>query len=109
MTKTKLISYIITDFLSKSDMKMTEIVWQDIVDKYSVRFKKSGALKQTISRIWDKDNIYRIGHLWEYKDEDAFKQCQKIFKLAEREFKEETGITWKISSNRGIVISYTNF
>ena len=109
MTETKLISYIITDFISKSEMKMAEISWQEIITKYSERFKKAGALRQTISRIWDKDNVYRLGHLWEYKDDSSFKECQKIFKLAEKDFKIETGIVWKISSNRGIIISETKF
>ena len=67
MTETKLISYIITDFISKSEMRMTEISWQEIISKYSEKFKKAGALRQTISRIWDKDNAYRLGHHWEYK------------------------------------------
>ena len=109
MTETKLISYIITDFISKSEMKMAEISWQEIITKYSERFKKAGALRQTISRIWDKANVYRLGHLWEYKDDSSFKECQKIFKLAEKDFKIETGIVWKISSNRGIIISETKF
>ena len=29
MTETKLISYIITDFISKSEMRMEEISWQE--------------------------------------------------------------------------------
>ena len=78
MTETKLISYIITDFISKSEMRMTEISWQEIINKYEEKFKKAGALRQTISRIWDKDNVYRLGHLWEYKDDNAFKECQKF-------------------------------
>ena len=109
MIETKLISYIITDFISKSEMRMAEISWQEIINKYSEQFKKAGALRQTISRIWDKENVYRLGHHWEYRDDFSFKECQKIFKLAEKEFKKETGIVWKISSNRGIVTSETKF
>ncbi len=59
--------------------------------------------------MWDKDNIFRLGHHWEYNDDIAFKKCQKIFKLAEKEFKKATRIVWKISSNRGIVTSETKF
>ena len=90
-------------------MRMAEISWQEIITKYQEKFKKAGALRQTISRIQDKDNVYRLGYLWEYKDDSAFKECQKIFKLAEKDFKIETGIVWKISSNRGIIISETKF
>ena len=88
---------------------MAEILWQEIIIKYAAEFKKAGAIKQTITKVWDKDNVYRLGHLWEYIDYKAFKECQKIFKLAEKEFKIETGIVWKISPNRGIVISETRF
>ena len=62
MTETKLICYIITDFKSKTELRMAEISWQEIITKYSEKFKKAGALRQTISRIWDKDNVYRLGH-----------------------------------------------
>ena len=80
MAETKLISYIVTDFISKSDMRIAEISQQKITTKYSEKFKKAGALRQPISRIWDKENIYRLGHHWEYKDDSAIKDCQKIFK-----------------------------
>jgi hypothetical protein len=33
--------------------------------------------------------------------------CQKIFNEAEAEFKKRTGITWKVFSNRGIVLYET--
>ena len=104
MTETKLISYIITDFISKSEMRMAEISWQEIITKYSEKFKKAGALRQTVSQIWNKEGTLRLGHLWEYKDEKAFVECQKIFKEAELEFKNKTGIVWKVFSNRGIVL-----
>ena len=45
----------------------------------------------------------------EYKDEKAFVECQKIFKEAELEFKNKTGIVWKVFSNRGIVLYDVNY
>ena len=42
--------------------------------------------------------------MWEYKDEKAFIECQKIFRDVEVEFKENTGIVWKVFSNRGIIL-----
>ena len=109
MTETKLISYIITDFISKSEMRMAEIFWQEILNKYSEKFKKAGALRQTVSQIWNKEGTLRLGHLWEYKDEKAFVECQKIFKEAELEFKNKTGSVWKVFSNRGIVLYDVNY
>jgi hypothetical protein len=42
--------------------------------------------------------------LWEYKDEKSFIECQKVFREAEVEFKKRTGITWKVFSNRGVIL-----
>ena len=68
------------------------------------KFKKAGAVKQTASQIWNKEDVLRLGHLWEYKDDKAFIACQKIFNEAETVFKKRTGITWKIFSNRGVIL-----
>ena len=57
--------------------------------------------------IWNKEGALRLGHLWEYKDDKAFIACQKLFKEAEAEFKKRTGITWKLFSNRGVVLYET--
>jgi len=68
------------------------------------KFKNAGVLRQTVSQIWNKEGTIRLGHLWEYKDEKSFVQCQKIFREAEIEFKTKTGIEWKVFSNRGVII-----
>ena len=104
MTESKLMSYITTDFQSKSDMKVVEIEWEKIMNERFDKFKKAGAVKQTVSQIWNKEGVLRLGHLWEYKDDKAFIACQKIFNEAETVFKKRTGITWKIFSNRGVIL-----
>ena len=71
------------------------------------KLKKAGAVRQTVSQIWNKEGALRLGHLWEYKDDKAFIACQKLFKEAEDEFKKRTGITWKVFSNRGVVLYET--
>ena len=109
MSDAKLISYITSDFQTKSDMKVGEIEWEKIMNKNFEKFKKAGALRQTVSQIWNKEGTLRLGHLWEYKDEKAFVECQKIFKEAELEFKNKTGIVWKVFSNRGIVLYDVNY
>jgi len=109
MSDSKLISYITSDFQTKSDMKVGEIEWEKIMNKNFDKFKKAGALRQTVSQIWNKEGTLRLGHLWEYKDEKAFVECQKIFKEAELEFKNKTGIVWKVFSNRGIVLYDVNY
>ena len=109
MTESKLTSYITSDFQSQSDMKVGEIEWQKIMNEHFDKFKKAGAVRQTVSQIWNKEGTLRLGHLWEYKDEKAFIACQKIFNQAEAEFKKRTGITWKVFSNRGIILYDVNY
>ena len=104
MTESKLMSYITSDFQSKSDMKVGEIEWEKIMHERFDKFKRAGAVRQTVSQIWNKEGVLRLGHLWEYKDDKAFIACQKIFNEAETVFKKRTGITWKIFSNRGVIL-----
>ena len=42
MSDTKLMNYITTDFQTKSDMKVGEIEWKNIVDKKFENSKKLG-------------------------------------------------------------------
>jgi len=107
MMESKLISYITSDFQSQSDMKIGEIEWEKIMNEPFDKFKKAGAVSQTVTQIWNKEGTLRLGHLWEYKDDKAFIACQKLFKEAEAEFKKRTGITWKVFSNRGVVLYET--
>jgi hypothetical protein len=104
MSESKLMSYITSDFQSKSDMKVGEIEWEKIMHERFDKFKRAGAVRQTVSQIWNKEGVLRLGHLWEYKDDKAFIACQKIFNEAETEFKKRTEITWKVFSNRGVVL-----
>ena len=57
MYQAKLISYIITDLISKSEMKVTEMKWHEIIAKYADKFEKAGVLRQFVNQIWDKENI----------------------------------------------------
>ena len=68
------------------------------------KFKKAGAIRQTVSQIWNKEGVFRLGTLWEYKDERAFIECQKLFREAEMKFEKKVQIATKDFSNRGIIL-----
>ena len=104
MSESKLMSYITTDFVSKSDMRVGAEEWQAIIEEMLPKFKKAGAIRQTVSQIWNKEGIFRLGTMWEYKDEKAFTECQKLFREAEMKFEQKTKITVKNFSNRGIIL-----
>ena len=67
------------------------------------KFAKAGAIRQTVSQVFNKDGIQRLGNLWEYTDEKAFVDCQLLFREAEQRF-NKTEIPQKLFSNRGVIL-----
>ena len=104
MNESKLMSYITSDFASKSDMKVGAEEWQAIIQEMLPKFKKAGAIRQTVSQIWNKEGVFRLGNMWEYKDEKAFIKCQELFREAEMKFDQKAQISGKNFSNRGIIL-----
>ena len=104
MNESKLMSYITSDFGSKSDMRVGAEEWQAIIEEMLPKFKKAGAIRQTVSQIWNKEGVFRLGTMWEYKDEKAFTECQNLFREAEKKFNQKTQIAVKDFSNRGIIL-----
>ena len=100
-----LMSYIVCDMLSKSDQSVAHDAWIKLIEEMAGKFKTAGATRQAVSQIWNREGTFKLGFMWEYKDEKAFIQCQSLFREAEIEFKKRTGITWKITPNRGIVVN----
>ena len=103
MIESKIMSYITQDFQSKSDLIVGGNEWQKVVLKMKSEFTEAGALRQTVSQVFNKDGIQRLGNMWEYKDEKAFVSCQLLFREAEQKF-QETEIPQKLFSNRGIIL-----
>ena len=60
MNESKLMSYITSDFASKSDMKVGAEEWQAIIQEMLPKFKKAGAIRQTVSQIWNKEGVFRL-------------------------------------------------
>ena len=48
MSDSKLISYITSDFQTRSDMKVGEVEWEKIMNKNFDKFKKAGAIRQLL-------------------------------------------------------------
>ena len=103
MIKSKIMSYITQDFQSKSDLIVGGEEWQKVVLDMQSKFAKAGAIRQTVSQVFNKDGIQRLGNLWEYTDEKAFVDCQLLFREAEQQF-NKTEIPQKLFSNRGVIL-----
>ncbi len=103
MIKSKIMSYITQDFQSKSDLIVGGEEWQKVVLDMQSKFANAGAIRQTVSQVFNKDGIQRLGNLWEYTDEKAFVDCQLLFREAEQKF-NKTEIPQKLFSNRGVIL-----
>ena len=54
MIKSKIMSYITQDFQSKSDPIVEGEEWQKVVLKMQSKFSEAGALRQTVSQVFNK-------------------------------------------------------
>ena len=64
-----LMSYIVCDMLSKSDQTVAHDEWVNVIQEMSDKFKAAGASRQTVSQIWNRKGAFKLGFMWEYKDE----------------------------------------
>ena len=44
-------SYITSDFQTKSDMIVAEKEWSNIIESMTKKFKSAGAIRQTVSQV----------------------------------------------------------
>ena len=102
MSEAKLINYSTADFATKSDMELALYKWKEVRDKIMQELKAKGLMRFTILRIWNKEGIFRLGYLFEYRDESAYNDCQEIWQQQESNVQENAPV--KIFANRGIVL-----
>ena len=102
MEDSKLINYSTADYGSKADMELSLYRWKEKRDQLMPKLKSKGLLRFSILRIWNKEGIFRLGYLFEYKDETAYKNCQDIWQQEESSVKASSPV--KIFANRGIVL-----
>ena len=80
MKKSKLINYTTQDFVSEKELELKLFRWNNIKDKYLPKLKANGILRIVTTKVWNKEGVSRLGHLFEYEDEKAYQKCQPIFK-----------------------------
>ena len=102
MTESTLLNYTTADFSTKADMEIRIYRWQEQREKYLPKLQEKGMLRFTITRVWNKEGVFRIGYLFEYKNEKAFKDCQDIWQEIESKMKAEQAV--KVFANRGVVL-----
>ena len=59
-------------------------------------------LRRAVTQIWNKEHSYRVGIVFEYRDQEAYKTCQGL--LEEHYLPAVEGLTTKVVGSRGIVV-----
>ena len=54
-------------------MLITLYNWQDDIDKFLSKLKSKRLIRHVIIRVWNRDGSFKLGYLFEYKDENACK------------------------------------
>jgi len=54
-----------------------------------IRLDRKGLKRYSITRIWNKEDQFQLGHIFGYKNEQAMKECLPISKVIEKKFKDK--------------------
>ncbi len=103
--ESKLMSFVTADLICQSHLDKTLSTWDSIINDMEKEFVKSKVIRHTVTKIWNKDGIYRIGFLWEYPDHESYLKTQVLIKEVKKRFEKETNLPVKNYPNRGIVMS----
>ena len=79
MKKSKLINYTTQDFVSEKELELKLFRRNNIKDKYLPKLKANRILSVFTTKLWNKEGVSRLGHLFEYEDDKAYQKCQLIF------------------------------
>ena len=92
MEDSKLKNYSIAEYGSKADMDLSLYRSKEKRDTLMPMLKAKGLLRFSILRIWNKQGIFRLGYLFEYKDEVVYKSCQEIRMKEESDVKANSPV-----------------
>ena len=98
----KLVNFTTQDFISEKELELASLRWDQVKDSYYKRLKELGLLRIVSLRIWNKENVARLGFVFEYRDEKAFVACQTL--LDKYHAPQVKTFVNKVVGSRGIVL-----
>jgi hypothetical protein len=103
MSNTALMNYSIRDFANNEDLKLY-LERQDAAFSPEVTklFTDAGMLRRVVTRIWNKQHAFRVGILFEYRDQAAFEDCKPL--LEQYYLSAVEGLATKVEGSRGVVV-----
>ena len=84
-----LINITIQTFKTENELELSISKWDIVKEKYMPSFKDKGLVRYSITRIWNKKEQFQLGHIFEYKDENAMQNCIPVWNEIEKKFKDK--------------------
>ena len=69
-----LISYTLNSFSSEAEMDLFVNFFEKIGKEFFENLKRYGLIRWRLNQVWNKDGIFQLASLFEYKDEEAYKK-----------------------------------
>lgn len=103
MTTTTMINYSTRDFATKEQLELYLLRQEKAFSPEVIKlFTDAGMLRRAVTQIWNKEQSFRVGIVFEYRDQDAYIACQAL--LEEHYLPAVEGLTTKVVGSRGVVV-----
>ena len=74
-----MINYSTRDFATTEQRKLYLLRQEKPFSPEVIKlFTEAGMLRRAVTQIWNKEQSYRVGIVFEYRDQDAYKACQAL-------------------------------
>ena len=80
MKNSKLINYTTQDFVSEKELELKLFRWNNVKDKYLPKLKANGILRMVTTKVWNKEGVSRLGHLFDMEMIKHIKSVNQFFK-----------------------------
>ncbi len=77
-TDTPLSTFNMLTFKSEAHLMLWVSFWEEYGEAFFSDLSKQGCKRVTFNRVWNKEGQYKASSLFEYKNAEAFKACQKV-------------------------------
>ena len=103
VTNVSMINYSTRDFATKEQLELYLLRQEKAFTPEVIKlFTDAGMLRRVVTQIWNKEQANRVGIIFEYRDQDAYKACQSL--LEEHYLPAVEGLTTKVVGSRGIIV-----
>ena len=103
MTNTTMINYSTRDFATKEQLELYLLRQEKAFSPEVIKlFTEAGMLRRVVTQIWNKEQSHRVGIVFEYRDQEAYKACQAL--LEEHYLPAVEGLTTKVVGSRGVIV-----